>query len=461
MIDPAKKMDLLVSLCKRRGFIYPGSEIYGGFANSWDYGPYGSELKKNIRDAWWERFVTRRADVYGVDTPVIMNPKVWEASGHLETFNDPLVDCRRCKRRHRADHLIEAKAAELGKNPKEVAISECVCPDCGGELTDMRQFNLLFKTFVGVTEDEKDVAYLRGETAAGMFTAWKNVRDSLHRRLPFGLAQTGRAFRNEITTGNFIFRTREFEQMEIEYFVKPSDAPAAFDLWLKEMRSWVEDALKLSPSNVEYVEIGDEDRAFYSARTIDVEYKFPFGQKELCAIANRTDYDLSRHQQFSGQDLRYLDPDTNERFIPYVIEPTWGVDRAILAALAEHLDVDQASTAEGDKEPRMVLRLPPRLAPVKAAVLPLQNKDDLTAEAERLADELRASGIPVEYDASASIGKRYRRQDEIGTPWCVTVDPESMQDRSVTIRDRDSMKQERVPISDVRQWIETRLRSGL
>lgn len=450
-------MDYLVSLAKRRGFIYPGSEIYGGFANSWDYGPYGSELKKNIRDAWWDRFVTRRADVYGMDTPIIMNPKVWEASGHLETFNDPLVDCKQCKRRYRADHLVEAKAVELGKPLSDVKLDSITCPDCGGELTDIRQFNLLFKTFVGVTEDEKSVAYLRGETAAGMFVAWKNVRDSLHRRLPLGLAQIGKVFRNEITTGNFIFRTREFEQMEIEYFVKPEDAPKAFDIWKKEMKSWVEDVLKLKPMNVEYVEIGDADRAFYSTRTIDIEYKFPFGQKELYGLANRTDYDLSRHQKFSKEDLHYLDPDTNERYIPHVIEPTWGLERSVLAVLCEHLDIDEAETAEGDKEPRMVLRLPPALAPVKAAVLPLQKKDDLAALAEPLADELRAAGIATEYDTSASIGKRYRRQDEIGTPWCITVDTESLGDKKVTIRDRDSMEQERVAISEVRQWIEERL----
>jgi glycyl-tRNA synthetase len=457
MIDPARKMDYLVSLAKRRGFIYPGSEIYGGFANSWDYGPYGSELKKNIRDAWWDRFVTRRADVYGMDTPIIMNPKVWEASGHLETFNDPLVDCKKCKHRHRADHLLEAKAAELNMPVSDVKLDSITCPDCKGELTDIRQFNLMFKTFVGVTEDEVNAAYMRPETAAGMFVAWKNVRNSLHRRLPLGLAQIGKVFRNEITTGNFIFRTREFEQMEIEYFVKPEDAPKAFDMWQKEMKSWVEDVLKLKPVNVEYVEIGDEDRAFYSTRTIDIEYKFPFGQKELYGLANRTDYDLSRHQEFSKEDLRYQDPDTNERYIPHVIEPTWGLERTVLAVLCEHLDVDEAETAEGDKEPRMVLRLPPKLAPVKAAVLPLQKKDDLTAVAESLANELRAAGIATEYDTSASIGKRYRRQDEIGTPWCITVDTDSIKDKKVTVRDRDSMEQVRVDISDVRQWIEGKL----
>ncbi len=454
MIDPARKMELLVSLAKRRGFIYPGSEIYGGFANSWDYGPYGSELKKNIRDAWWARFVTGRSDVVGVDTPIIMNPKAWEASGHLETFSDPLVDCKKCKKRFRADHLMES----VQRDPKTLDLTGILCPECGGQLTDVRQFNLMFKTFVGVTEDESNAAYLRPETAGGMFVAWKNVRDSLHRRLPLGVAQVGKAFRNEITPGNFIFRTREFEQMEIEYFVKPDEAPAVFDVWLGEMKQWCENVLKLAPSNVEYVEISEEERAFYSARTIDVEYKYPFGQKELYGLANRTDYDLSRHQEFSKEDLRYMDPDTNERFIPYVIEPTWGLDRTVLAVMLEHLDIDEASTAEGDTEPRMVLRLPPTLAPVKAAILPLQKKENLTALAGPIAEDLRAHGIATEEDTSASIGKRYRRQDEIGTPWCITVDPESVDDKSVTIRDRDTMEQERILISDVRQWIQERLK---
>lgn len=454
MIDPAQKMELLVSLAKRRGFIFPGSEIYGGFANSWDYGPYGSELKRNIRDAWWKRYVTGRADVYGVETPIIMNPKVWEASGHVETFSDPLVDCKKCKKRFRADHILEA----LGQDPADLSqLANVPCPECGGELTNMRHFNLMFKTFIGVTEGESSTAYMRPETAGGMFVAWKNVRDSLHKRLPLGLAQVGKAFRNEITPGNYIFRTREFDQMEIEYFVKPDIAPQAFEMWLEQMKDWCENVLKLSPANVMYVEIPKEERAFYSARTVDVEYQYPFGQKELYGLANRTDYDLSRHQEFSKEDLRYLDPETNERYIPYVIEPTWGLDRSVLAVLCEHLDVDEASTAEGDKEPRMVLRLPPPLAPIKAAILPLQKKEALTTIGEEMAGDLRAAGIATEYDVSASIGKRYRRQDEIGTPWCITIDPDSLNDKSVTIRDRDSMAQERVPITDVRAWIESKL----
>lgn len=455
MAEFQDRMGELVSLCKRRGFIYPGSEIYGGFANSWDYGPYGAELRRNIRDAWWKRFVNGRSDVVGVETPVIMNPKAWEASGHLDHFTDPLVDCKKCKQRFRADQLAEEKKIDLG------SITTMPCPNCGGELTEMRQFNMMFKTNVGVTDDSSSVAYLRPETAGGMFVAWKNVRDSLHRKLPLGLAQIGKAFRNEITPGNFIFRTREFEQMEIEYFVHPNKADEAFETWLLEMKSWVHDVLRLKESNVVYHEISDGERAHYSSRTIDVEYQYPFGQKELYGIANRTDFDLKKHAEFSGEDLRYLDPETNERFIPYVIEPTWGVDRSVLAVLLEHMDQDQAASAEGEKEARLVLRLPVALAPVKVAVLPLQKKEPLDSLARTMIKDLNMLGIASEYDASGSIGKRYRRQDEIGTPWCITVDPGSLDDGKVTIRDRDSMAQERVPIAGLADMISGRIRQTL
>ncbi len=460
MISPEKKMDLLVSLCKRRGFIYPDSEIYGGFANAFDYGPYGVELKNNIRDAWWDMFVRGRGDVIGLDAPIIQNPKMWEASGHLQNFSDPLVDCKRCKRRFRADHLLEAKQAEPGYDKeKPLEIADIKCPECGGELTDIRNFNLLFKTFIGVTEDVSNVAYLRGETAGGMFVAWKNIRDSVRNKLPFGVAQVGKAFRNEITPGNFIFRTREFEQMEIEYFVKPAEAPQAFELWLEGMKKWLSDVLHIKDENLNFHEIPDEERAFYSARTIDVEYRYPFGLKELYGLANRTDYDLGRHQEYSKEDLRWLDPETGEKILPYVIEPSWGLSRTVLVTLLEHLDIDEADTAEGgDKEPRMVLRLPPRLAPVKAAFLPLQKKDELTTIAQELAQSLRSEGINVEYDESGSIGKRYRRQDEVGTPWCFTVDFESLEDKKVTVRDRDAMTQERIAIAEVAGWIKDRLK---
>jgi glycyl-tRNA synthetase len=458
-ISPEQKMDLLVSLCKRRGFVYPDSEIYGGFANAFDYGPYGVALKNNIRDEWWNRFVKMRDDVVGLDAPIIQNPKMWDASGHTQNFSDPLVDCKKCKSRFRADHLLEAKQAEPGYDKeKPIEMKDVRCPKCNGELTDVRQFNMMFKTAVGVTDDASSVAYLRPETAGGMFVAWKNIRDSVRKRLPFGVAQVGKAFRNEITPGNFIFRTREFEQMEIEVFCRPHLAPEVFEQWLGEMKSWVFDVLKLSPKNVVFHEISAEERAFYSQRTVDIEYAYPFGVKELYGIANRTDYDLSRHSEFSKEDLRWLDPETNEKVLPYVVEPTWGLTRSVLAVLCEHLDIDEADTADGaDKEPRMVLRLPPRLAPVKAAVFPLQKKDEMATLAKELVAALRAKGIVTEYDESASIGKRYRRQDEIGTPWCFTVDFDSVNDKTVTVRDRDAMTQERLAIADVPAWVAARL----
>ena len=458
-ITPERKMDLLVSLCKRRGFVFPDSEIYGGFANAWDFGPYGTELKNNIRDAWWRRFVHGRDDVIGVDTPIIQHPRVWEASGHVQNFSDPLVDCKRCHHRFRADHLLEARQAEPGYDKERpLDIKDLRCPECGGELTDIRQFNMMFKTFVGVTEDAASIAYLRPETAAGMFTTWKNIRDSMRKRLPLGVAQVGRVFRNEITPGNFIFRLREFEQMEIEYFVKPDDAPRAFELWLEEYKTWTKDVLGLKDEHVQFREIPAEERAFYSRRSIDPEYLYPFGMKELGGLANRAEYDLSRHQEFSKEDLRYLDPETGEKFIPHVIEPTWGLTRSVLAVLAEHLDIDEAESAEGESEPRMVLRLPPSLAPVKLAVLPLQKKGELAPVAQQLVKDLRVQNLVVEYDDGGSIGKRYRRQDEIGTPWCATVDFESLTDHQVTLRDRDSMEQVRVSLDEVAAWVKSRLK---
>ncbi len=454
-MDLAKKMDLLVSLCKRRGFVSADSDIYGGFANAWDYGPYGVELKNNIRDAWWQRFVRERDDVVGVDTPVIQHPKVWEASGHLATFADPLVECKKCHHRFRADHLVE-DATEKASKP--VDIKELTCPDCGGPFTDVRHFNQMLKTFIGVTEDASAVAYLRPETAGGMFTAWKDIRDSMRKKLPFGIAQVGKVFRNEITPGNFIFRTREFEQMEIEYFVRPEDAPRAYEMWLEEYKAWVTDVLKLAPEHVVYHEIPEADRAFYSKRSIDPEYQFPFGLKELGGLANRGDHDLSRHQTFSGEDLRWFDQGTGERVLPHVIEPTWGLTRSVLAVLCEHLDIDEADTTdEGQTEPRMVLRLPVKLAPVKAAIFPLFKKEGMPEVAKDLVKQLRKRGWMVEYDESGSIGKRYRRQDEIGTPWCVTIDFDTVNDKSVTIRDRDSMEQVKVPLADVPSWIAERL----
>ncbi len=467
MISADQKMDLLVSLCKRRGFVYPDSEIYGGFANAFDYGPYGVELKNNIRDAWWKRFVHGREDIVGIDTPVIQHPKVWEASGHLQNFSDPLVECKKCHKRFRADHLLEAKQAEPGYDKERpMSLKDLRCPECGGDFTDVMHFNLMLKTFIGVKEDSAATAYLRPETAAGMFTAWKNVRDSMRKKLPFGIAQVGKAFRNEITPGNFIFRTREFEQMEIEYYTRPEDAPKIYEMWLEEYKKWCTDVLKLDPTHVVYHEIAEADRAFYSKRSIDPEYAFPFGIKELGGLANRTDYDLSRQQELSGEDLRWFDAESGERFIPYVIEPTWGLTRSVLAVLCEHFDIDEAPTSDASdvgahgsapSEPRMVLRLPSMLAPVKAAVLPLQKKDGLADLGRELTHAIRAAGFTVEYDESGSIGKRYRRQDEIGTPWCFTVDYQTKEDQSVTVRDRDSMTQERVKIAEVPSWIQRRL----
>jgi glycyl-tRNA synthetase len=461
-ITPEKKMDLLTSLCKRRGFVYPDSDIYGGFANAFDYGPYGTELKNNIRDAWWKRFVHGREDMVGVDTPVIQNPKIWEASGHLAGFSDPLVEDKKTHKRYRLDHLLEDAGVDVSgmsfdDMKAEMESRELKSPD-GNPLAEPKQFNLMFKTAVGVTEDTASVAYLRPETAAGMFTTWKDIRDTMRKKLPFGIAQIGKAFRNEITPGNFIFRTREFEQMEIEYFVKPEDAPKAYEMWLDEYKHWCSDVLKLDPAHLQFREIPEAERAFYSARSIDPEYAYPFGMKELGGLANRTDYDLSRHAEHSGEDLRWFDQDANERFIPYVIEPTWGLTRSVLAVLCEHLDIDEADTTEeGEKEPRMVLRLPPALAPVKAAILPLQKKDGLAELGRDLAQKIRSAGLVVEYDEGGSIGKRYRRQDEIGTPWCFTVDYQSKEDKTVTVRDRDEMTQERIPIDEVVGWIQSKI----
>jgi glycyl-tRNA synthetase len=361
------------------------------------------------------------------------------------------VDCKKCKKRFRADHLAE----EHGSMPT-------ACPECGGELTDVRQFNLMFKTHIGVTEGTAEDAYLRPETAQGMFAAWKNVKDAMRAKLPLGIAQVGKAFRNEITTGNFIFRTREFEQMEIEYFVRPDDSDRAFEMWLGEMKSWVTDVLKLPEGNVVYHEIPKEDRAFYSRRTIDVEYKYPFGQKELYGLAHRGDYDLAAHQAASGEDLTWRDPNTGEKILPHVIEPTWGVDRTVLALLLAHMDQDEAPTAdEGEREARAVLRLPKALAPVKAAVFPLQKKDELREKAHGLIRGMQDLGIAVEYDETGSIGKRYRRHDEIGTPWCVTLDMETLENGGATIRDRDTLEQERVPLSDIPAHLAQKLQSCL
>ncbi len=433
-------MQNIISLAKRRGFIFAGSEIYGGLANSFDYGPLGVELKNNIKQEWWRRFVQQRADVVGIDAALLMNPKVWEASGHLKNFSDPLVECKKCHARFRADQL------EKG-----------TCPECGGkEFTPARNFNLMLKTFLGPAEDEANIVYFRPETAQAMFVNFKNILDTNRPKLPFGIAQQGKAFRNEITPGNFIFRTREFEQMEIEYFIKEKDWEKYFDLWLREMKQWLKD-LGVSPKKLHYVDIPDGERAHYSKRTVDIEYEYPFGQKELYGLAYRGDFDLKNHMEASGQDLRYTDTETNERFLPHVIEPTWGVDRSVLVAMLEAYHEEEAPTAEeGESATRVVMKFPKWLAPVKVAILPLSKKEELIKVAKPIFETLSKQFV-CEYDETQSIGKRYRRQDEIGTIACVTIDFDTLQDNAVTIRDRDTMKQARVPVKDLSDEIAKRL----
>ncbi len=448
-------MEKLISLCKRRGFIFPGSEIYGGLANSWDYGPLGIELKMNVKAAWWMRFVRQRKDVVGVDTALIMNPKVWEASGHLANFTDPLVECKKCHERYRADQL---------------PVNTTKCPNCASELTPPRQFNMMLKTFLGPAEDSAHVAYFRPETAQGMFVNFALAAGTSRKRLPFGIAQMGKAFRNEITPGNFIFRTREFEQMEIEYFIKPpkTDAEwtAHFETWLLEMKQWCAH-LGIAENKLHFAEIPDGERAHYSKRTVDIEYEYPFGRKELYGLAYRTDFDLKNHMEKSGEDLRYNDPETGEKYLPHVIEPTWGVDRSVLVAMLEAyheekvadlrgLDADLRGKESSEEEMRVVMKFPKWLAPYKVAVLPLSKKEELSGVASEVYDTLRAQFV-TDYDETQSIGKRYRRQDEIGTPYCVTVDFDTLNDKAVTVRDRDTMKQERIAIAELKSYLAEKL----
>ncbi|OGM90246.1 glycine--tRNA ligase [Candidatus Wolfebacteria bacterium RBG_13_41_7] len=415
-------MEKIVSLCKRRGFIFPGSEIYGGLANSWDYGPLGVELKNNIAQLWWKRFVQNRDDMIGIDAALIMNSKVWEASGHLREFSDPLVECKNCHERFRADQIDK------------------ICPNCGGkEFTQSRQFNILMKTFLGPVEGEKAIAYLRGEIAQAMFVNFKNVLDTNRKKLPFGIASQGKSFRNEITPGNFIFRTREFNLMEFEYFVEEKKWEEWFKYWQKEMKEWLKD-LGVNLKKIHEVEIPEDERAHYSKKTVDFEYEYPFGQKELYGLAYRTDFDLKNHEKFSGQNLKYRDAETGKEFWPHVIEPTFGLDRSVLVTLLE---------AYYEDEDRIVLKLPAKLAPYKAAVSPLlANKPELVEKAKEIYDNLRKDFM-VAWDDRGNIGKRYYSQDEIGTPFCITVDFDSLKDDSVTIRARDTAKQERIKIKDL------------
>ena len=434
-------MDKIVGLCRRRGFIFQSSEIYGGLASTYDYGHYGVLLKNNVKAEWWRTVLQERDDMVALDAAILMHPRTWEASGHLESFTDPLVQCEgKCKKRWRADH-IETGSGQAGA---------LVCPECGGNLGEARQFNLMFETFMGPVRDDAARIFLRPETAQGIFVNFKNVLQFSRKKPPFGIAQIGKAFRNEITPGNFIFRTREFEQMEIEFFVPPADAPDWHKRWLDDRLRWYTD-LGIRSDRLRLREHGADELSHYSAATSDVEYQFPMGWSELEGIANRTDFDLRQHAEFSGEDLSYFDTATEERYVPYVIEPSAGADRATLAFMVDAFDEEEVA---GRK--RTVLRLHPRLAPVKVAVLPLVSRDGMPEKARVVYEELR-SKVPAEFDEGGSIGRRYRRQDEIGTPWGVTIDGDTMKDDTVTLRDRDSLEQVRVPIAGLGEELAKRL----
>jgi glycyl-tRNA synthetase len=453
---PKATMDKIVALCKNRGFIFAGSEIYGGLANTWDYGPLGVEFKNNVKRAWWKKFVTQNPNNVGVDCAILMNREVWVASGHVGGFNDPLIDCRSCKSRYRADHLIEQVTGEsvdgFTNEQLEAYIKEhdIACPYCGKkDFTSIRQFNMMFKTHQGVTEDSQNEVYLRPETAQGIFVNFKNVQRSSRLKVPFGIAQIGKSFRNEITPGNFTFRTREFEQMELEFFVKPGTDIEWFEKWRAFCRDWLY-SLGMDEENLRLRDHEKEELSFYSNATTDIEYLFPFGWGELWGIADRTDYDLKQHQEHAGESMEYLDPVTNERYVPYCIEPSLGADRVALAFLCEAYDEEEL-----EKETRVIMRFHPALAPYKAAILPLQKK--LAANAEAIQAEL-SEYFAVDLDASGSIGRRYRRQDEIGTPYCITVDFQTLEDQTVTVRDRDTMEQIRLPIDQLVKYIMDKIR---
>ena len=456
-----KDMETIVRLCKSRGYVYPGSEIYGGLANTWDYGPLGVELKNNVKAAWRKKFIQENKNIVGLDAAILMNPETWVASGHVSGFSDPLLDCKECKTRHRADKLIESYAHEKGEDIvadgwtdeqmlKYINDHKIVCPKCGKlNYTDIRKFNLMFKTFQGVTEDSTSTVYLRPETAQGIFVDFKNVMRTTRKKIPMGIAQIGKAFRNEITPGNFTFRTREFEQMELEFFCKPGTDLEWFEYWRKFCKNWLLE-LGMKEENIRLRDHSPEELVFYSKGTTDIEFAFPFGRGELWGIADRTDYDLTAHQTHSKEDMSYLDPETNEKYIPYVIEPSVGADRVTLAFLCNAYE--EQELGEGDT--RVVLHLHPALAPYKAAILPLSKK--LNDKADEVFQTL-AKAFPVDYDDAGSIGKRYRRQDEIGTPYCITVDFDTLEDNQVTVRDRDTMEQIRIPIDQVEKYISEKI----
>ncbi|MCP3741357.1 glycine--tRNA ligase [Rossellomorea sp. BNER] len=454
-------MDQLVSLAKHRGFVFPGSEIYGGLANTWDYGPLGVELKNNIKKAWWKKFIQESPYNVGLDASILMNPQTWVASGHVGNFNDPMLDCKQCKSRHRADKLIEDAFQEKGeeiivdgmpfeKMEELMKDNEIACPQCGSkDFTEIRQFNLMFKTHQGVTESSTNEIFLRPETAQGIFVNFKNVQRSMRKKMPFGIGQIGKSFRNEITPGNFTFRTREFEQMEMEFFCKPGDDLEWFSYWRDFCKNWLL-SLGMKEENMRLRDHDEEELSHYSNATTDIEYKFPFGWGELWGIADRTDFDLKRHMEHSSEDFHYLDPQTNEKYVPYCIEPSLGADRVTLAYLCDAYEEEEL-----ENDNRTVMRFHPALAPFKAAVLPLSKK--LSDEAQNVYAEL-AKDFRIDFDETASIGKRYRRQDEIGTPFCITFDFDSVEDGQVTVRDRDSMEQIRMPISDVKNFLDEKIK---
>ena len=458
-------MDMIVALCKNRGFIFPGSEIYGGLANSWDFGPLGVELKNNVKKAWWKKFVQENPYNVGLDAAIIMNPETWVASGHVGGFSDPLIDCKCCKSRHRADKLIEEWAAEKGQDMSGldgwtneqlenfIAENKIPCPDCGkSDFTGIRKFNLMFKTFQGVTEDSKSELYLRPETAQGIFVNFKSVQRTSRKKVPFGICQIGKSFRNEITPGNFIFRVREFEQMELEFFCKPDTDLEWFQYWRNYCHQFLKD-LGVKEEKLRLRDHSQEELSFYSKATTDFEYLFPFGWGELWGVADRTNYDLTKHQEHSGESMEYLDPETNEKYIPFVIEPSVGVERMLLTFLCNAYDEEDLSK-DGKEDSRVVMHFHPFLAPYKAAVLPLSKK--LGDKATEIYNEL-SKYFNIDYDEAGSIGKRYRREDEIGTPFCITVDFDTETDGCVTVRDRDTMEQVRLPITELRAYIEKSL----
>ena len=454
-------MDKIVNLCKARGYIFAGSEIYGGLSNTWDYGPLGVELKNNVKKAWMKKFVQERNDSVGIDSAILMNPETWVATGHLSTFTDPLIDCKACKTRHRADKLIENWGAENGQDICGDGMSNedlinfidnnnINCPNCGKhDFTDIRQFNLMFKTFQGVTEDSKSTVYLRPETCQGIFVNFKNVLRTTRKKIPMGIGQIGKAFRNEITPGNFIFRTREFEQMEYEFFCKPGTDLEWFEYFEEFCQNWLLN-LGMKKENIRLRKHSKEELVFYSNGTTDIEFEFPFGWGELWGIADRTNYDLTRHMEHSKQDMSYVDPETNEKYIPYVVEPSLGCDRAVLAFLCNGYEEEEI--AEGDV--RTVLHLHPAIAPFKVAILPLSKK--LSDKAKEVYEKLSKKYM-CDYDETGSIGKRYRREDEIGTPYCITIDFDTLEDNTVTIRDRDTMEQVRLNIEELDKWIEEKM----